>query len=123
MADPTKVQKAYLAGYIDGEGCIGWYNSPSLQVESCHPEPMRFMQSLYGGEIRSRKRTGAKQTPRTVYTLRYYADSCIMILEHLIPFLIEKKQQAEAILQMRKLKKKVYDEKHKDHGERKSLAK
>ena len=115
MSDPTEVQKAYLAGYVDGEGCIRWHNTPTLALESCHPEPMRFMQKIYGSEVRNHKRQGAGQTKRTVYRLRYGSDLCIKILEQLSPYLIEKKQQALAIIQMRVLQKVVKSEKHKDH--------
>jgi hypothetical protein len=115
MVSATEIQKSYLAGYIDGEGCIGYYSMPIILLESCHPAPMTFMQSIYGGRVRSRKRTGDRQTKRTVYVLRYGADLCIHILKELIPYLIEKKEQAEAIVRMRELKKVVTDSKRKDH--------
>lgn len=115
MANPTEVQKAYLAGYIDGEGYICWGGSPQLSLESCHPEPMRFMQKIYGGKVIPRKRHGVGQTKRTVWRLRYGSDLCIKILDQLSPFMIEKKQQAEAIVKIRALQRLVKSEKHKDH--------
>lgn len=107
-----------MAGYIDGEGCLGWYSGPSLQLETCHPGPLEFVQSLYGGQIRTRRRTGNGQPRRTVYMLRYYSDSCLDILEKVAPYLIEKREQAQSMLEVRRLRQKLKSDKKRDHGTR-----
>lgn len=113
---PTKLQLAYLAGYIDGEGCVAWYNSPCLVLETCHPGPLEFFRSFYGGEIRDRRRTGERQSKRTIYRLCYYADNCLAILKQVSPYLIEKKEQVQAILEVKRLKEKLRSDKRIDRG-------
>jgi hypothetical protein len=113
---PTKIQLAYMAGYLDGEGCLGWYNTPTLILETCHPGPLKFVRSFYGGEIKSRRRTGEGQSKRTIYRLCYYADNCLAILNQVTPYLIEKKEQAQSILEVKRLREKLKSEKKVDHG-------
>ena len=107
---------AYIAGYVDGEGCIYWHSTPSLAIETCNPSPLRFIVSIFGGEIRTRKRTGRNQTKRTVHALRYYGDNCILILKMINPYLLEKKDQAEDLIQIRALKQKLKSSKKQNHN-------
>ena len=112
----SAAQRAYIAGYTDAEACLSYHNhTPVLAYESCHPAPIRSIAKLFGGEVRTRKRTGEKQTKRTVFTLKYYGDNCCTILKILLPYLIEKQDQADAILNIRKLKTKLREAKTKNH--------
>ncbi len=115
-AKPSKTQLAYIAGYVDGEGSIAWYNSAVLSLESCHPEPIRFIQGIYGGTIRSRKRSQKPHSHRTSYYIRYFGGNCLYILNQIFPYLIEKKEQAESILEVKRLREKLKAEKRIDHG-------
>lgn len=108
---------AYIAGYTDGEGCLGWYgSSPIIAYESCHPKPIRMIASIFGAKVRTRTRTGKGQTKRTVFMLKYHGDNCILILKMITPYLIEKHDQADSILQMKLLKDKLKNAKRKNHN-------
>jgi hypothetical protein len=106
---------AYIAGYVDGEGCIRWSGTPNLCVETCNPSPLKFIKSTFGGTIYTRKRTGIGQTKRTVHRLAYYGDNCILILKTILPYLVEKKEQAEDLIEIRKLKQKLKSAKKQNH--------
>ena len=107
---------SYIAGYTDGEGCIGVYSGRYvLAYESCHPEPIRKIASIFGGIVRTRKRIGKGQTNRTVFVLRFYSCSCILILKMILPYLIEKKEQAESVIQIETLKSKLRQSKKQNH--------
>jgi hypothetical protein len=112
---PSKVILSYIAGYVDGEGSIGWYSTPKLSLESCHPDPLKFIQKIYGGTIRTRKREGTRQW-RTSYYLVYHADRCVSILRDISPYLIEKKEQAHSILEVKRLREKLKTDKKIDYG-------
>jgi len=107
---------AYIAGYVDGEGCIYWHSTPSLALETCNPSALKFIVRIFGGEIRTRKRNGLHNTKRTVHVLRYYGDNCILILKMITPYLLEKKDQAEDLMQIRQLKEKLRHSKRKNHN-------
>lgn len=45
---------AYAAGLLDGEGCIRWNHSPSVEVTNKHYGVLVQMQERWGGTIRSK---------------------------------------------------------------------
>lgn len=47
--------------------------------------------------------------------LRYYGDNCISLVKKLEPYLIEKKDQADALLKLRELKNKLNQAKKQNH--------
>jgi hypothetical protein len=67
---PTEMDKAYAAGFIDGEGCITVRVSPgtknhktwnpsmyaSLTISQVDPRPLQWFQQRWGGSIRKLKR-------------------------------------------------------------------
>lgn len=48
--------------------------------------------------------------------LKYHGDNCILILKMITPYLIEKHDQADSILQMKLLKDKLKNAKRKNHN-------
>lgn len=64
----------------------------------------------------SRKRKGPNQTKRTVYRLSYHGKNCLFILKQILPYLIEKKSQAEAVFEVQRLRDKISADKKVDHG-------
>jgi hypothetical protein len=68
VVDPTDSDKAYAAGFIDGEGCItvrvstsrkpSWNPSmyASLTISQVDPRPLQWFQQRWGGALRPLKR-------------------------------------------------------------------
>ena len=88
---------AYIAGFLDGEGCISIAASsgyPSLQVtaNNTEEEPLLFIQKVFGGSIYWRRPTSVKC--KDVYCWSIHGSSAIEVLEILLPFLIVKKERA-----------------------------
>ncbi len=111
-----ETDKAYIAGYLDGEGCFRWSRySPEVGIKSCNPYPMKFVAKFFGGSIQKQSRKTKRE--KTVYQLRYYGDTAITILECIREYLIEKKDQAETMIQLYDLNLKLKQAKRKDHNE------
>ena len=45
---------AYAAGLLDGEGCVRWNNSPSIEVSNKHRGALCLLQEKWGGTIRDK---------------------------------------------------------------------
>lgn len=46
---------AYSAGLLDGEGCIRWNRTPSVEVVNKHCGVLYKQQKIWGGNVRDRK--------------------------------------------------------------------
>lgn len=84
-------EMAYYAGILDGEGCISYYKSLSVAVEGLYPKTLIDMHTVFGGSVSEIKR-GNK---RRYYRWRIYGKEAARCLEMLLPYLREKKEQAE----------------------------
>lgn len=106
-----ETQKAYIAGIIDGEGCISVrccegrkrktsrYYYSSVSVEMASKEIIDFIQELYEGKIyhrKSRNRTGV--TDMTMWTWRLNGKEAANFLKTIYPFLVQKKKEAEVLI-------------------------
>src|SRR5262245_6335820 len=91
----------YVAGIIDGEGCICFSRTRSsyfprvLVVNTCL-ELLERLQHTYGGDIHENKYP-AKRGWRTSYQWRLSHSRAVELLDQVYPFLIVKKAQAEVI--------------------------
>lgn len=105
----------YLAGLIDGEGCIGAYNVRSksdvkraqnyvvnLRVVMKTPKAIKLLHEVFGGclNVYSNKGPG-KLGPYFSWQLR--ASKCVAALKELLPHLLEKKDQAETAIEYHEL--------------------
>lgn len=102
----TREELAYAAGLIDGEGCIGAYNTRTtgekraafyqltLRVGMKHPGPIIFLYKLFGF---GRHISKTKYGPVFVWQARNRQAEAVLRL--LLPYLIEKKAQAKLALQ------------------------
>jgi hypothetical protein len=107
----TLVEKAYLAGLIDGEGCVGATQlrdkrpgrGPGVMftvfVSMCDRECVDLLVEIYGGSIRVRDPKKARH--RLVYTWQGYGEIGASLLRDTLPFLRLKKGQAEAYIAAR----------------------
>lgn len=116
LTNMQETDKSYIAGYLDGEGCFRWNGgSPEVSIKSCNPYPMKFIIKFFGGDIKKQKRKTTKD--KTVYQLRFYGVNAINILKCISEHLIEKKDQADTMLQLHDLNLKLKQAKRKDHNE------
>lgn len=93
---PTHTELAYLAGFFDGEGCI---NERGLTVNNCCPFGLEKFKAAFP-ETTITKTYEAKGNARTCF--RWYASgsNARKITRALLPYLQEKKAQAEIYLQL-----------------------
>lgn len=106
---------AYMAGYIDGEGCIRWGGStPRISLQSCNPYPLKFVQNLFPhAKVIMESRRTKRNKP--VYRLEYNGIHTINLLNTVVPYLIEKKDQAEKLIQIYQLKQELKEAKQRKH--------
>lgn len=100
----------YLAGLIDGEGCIGAYNIRSkgdrraanyvvnLRVTMKSPAPIKMLHDVFGGNLKVYASKG-KGKPGPYFAWQIRATKCIEVLKELKEFLTEKKSQAEVAIE------------------------
>jgi len=105
---------AYAAGIIDGEGCIGAYNvrqatstkSPyaqvTIRVAMTSPLALKRLQSLFGGTLRAKKRINVKRMVFDWCVRNRHAEAA---LRQLLPYLCEKREQAEVALALAELRR------------------
>jgi hypothetical protein len=106
---------AYLAGFIDGEGCIGIVTQrrsrhpdrPNyvlrLTVSNTNPLPLRKFQAAHGGSLHLDMKQRGKDLwkPSGVWCLS--DDRCATLLAQLLPYLIVKREQALLAIEFRTL--------------------
>lgn len=106
----TDTQLAYLAGIIDGEGCVYIYTRktrdnytdffPRLQLITTSKDLHDWIHSIFGGMVFARKISNPKWKPRFEwYTTRNLLDK---ILWQILPYLVIKKRQVEILIEFRK---------------------
>ncbi len=100
--EATEVERAYIAGYFDGEGCL----TVSLRPDGSHytridfgqtvPDVVTFMESIYGGSLLAYP---AKPAHRAQTRWRLSRASSVKVfLEDIFPFCREKRDQVSAVL-------------------------
>jgi LAGLIDADG-like domain len=98
----TLVERAYLAGIIDGEGSLVLRNNGThrfgraLQIGNTSLPLLEWIQSRFGGTVSFEKRPNPKHKP--IYRWFAAADDIDAILEAVLPFLLVKTQQAHLLL-------------------------
>lgn len=106
----TKEFYIYLAGFVDGEGCIsssykeGLKITAKLSIANTNFKLMKLLQRKIGGSIyQSKQRTHYQ----LCYTLSLYGQNTIKILKKLYPYLIIKQKQAKVLIDFYQNKKHV----------------
>ena len=95
----TDVWLAYIAGYIDGDGCFRWnQSSPEVSVTNCFPYTLHQLAASFGGSVRCYDN---KKKGRTYFQWRVYGEGAINLVKLLKPYLWEKLPQAELVLAIR----------------------
>lgn len=107
----SKVELAYIAGIIDGEGCIhinkrkqklGRNDDFAIEITIVNTSKklMEWLWDKLGGYLNFRKSKNSKW--KGCYRLRVSRLQAEILLKRLLPYLIAKKSQAEIVLELRK---------------------
>jgi len=97
------IDLAYAAGFFDGEGSIGIYRTNQTQIQisnTCRAALEEFVK-LFGGHVGKvpAKHMEAKNPKwRPAYYWRLYGRNASKALQEMLPYLKEKKPQAELFL-------------------------
>ncbi|MCK4782097.1 hypothetical protein KAS79_04235 [Candidatus Parcubacteria bacterium] len=107
-----KQDLAYLAGIIDGEGCIQLSKSmnnnrrytpysyfSTITVEMGCKDVPEWILKRFGGSLRSRIRKNRRLTMWTWQVSNGFSEE---LVNHLLPFLVQKKREAELFIEFRK---------------------
>lgn len=115
----SETELAYLAGIIDGEGCVYIYKRktrknhtdffPRLQLITTSKSLHEWIHKVFGGMIFNRKVSNPKWKPRFEwYTTRGLMDD---ILEKILPYMVIKKSHIQIMIEFRKTFKTYYGQK------------
>lgn len=103
------IDRAYLAGLIDGEGCISIFRHkndgcrddhysyrPLVQVAMVYKPLIKMLQAQYGGKYKETKPRDGVRRGYATWTLR--GGNCIELLRNLEPLLIAKREEARHVI-------------------------
>lgn len=104
---PSREELIYLAGFLDGEGCIGHARDPHLRrkrkfynrvvvCNQCDPRPLRRLAAAFGGEVFVRDK--AVGNHRTAWSWYICGDLAAAACRLLLPFLQLKRREARLLL-------------------------
>lgn len=99
----------YLAGLIDGEGCITifrhkgkgcrtdhWSYRPLVQIGMTHKPTLHAIHLQFGGQFKQKRGQDITRRSYAVWTLR--GGNCIDLLREIAPYLITKKEEARLLI-------------------------
>ena len=111
----NKERIAYIAGIIDGEGCItitrrkirrlktdNWYYEPQVIISNTNKELLRFCAECYGGWITKLRK--CKSNHSIAYQWKVTGNEMRSLLDAVNPYLIVKRKQANIVLLFPKYK-------------------
>ncbi len=93
---------AYVAGFFDGEGCISGGVCKRndvfvhLSIAQKYPEPLLFVQRLFGGRLHQRA------SASNMWYHNFSSTESLQMLHTIAPFLILKRDQAELAIEFYK---------------------
>lgn len=121
----SKEQKAYIAGIVDGEGCIaidkrtdrdykhGYSFMATLRVGNTYKRLIDYLNKVTGlGSINFSKKEDIKY--KDYWSWRLHTQQASQLIKVILPYLIVKKKQAKIILKFNQLKKINYGQHGRD---------
>lgn len=114
----AETDKAYLAGILDGDGCI--CISPKRRskgdkvyivnylyvfISNSNPKLMEWLKSIGGSVVELKPGAGALKRTGPVFSWSISARQAGQFLTQVVPYLIIKKEQAEAAIYFQSLRK------------------
>ena len=97
-----EIQLAYAAGYLDGEGCFQYCNTPKVSIINCYPKTLIWFKGMFKGTFKKRMRSNHKDQWRATYEWRDYGDNSRNCVSLCLPYLQEKQNQARILLEISK---------------------
>jgi hypothetical protein len=106
----SRVQRAYIAGYVDGEGCItlsrkkdpearlGFCFRPHVHVANTHQKSLVMMQRWTGLGRVNHFRAEPDRNRKERWQWQIWSQQARQLLESIVPFLTIKKERAEILL-------------------------
>ena len=100
------IEKAYIAGFIDGEGCISlaWrlkkYTTPIIQVANTNQDILVYLKTIFGGSLIDRQEKRINRKPSFAWVV--CGQKAINVIRQIYPFLKLKKNQAEILLSLKR---------------------
>lgn len=98
---------SYLAGFIDGEGCLNIRKSPNwvirVQIYNTKPSIIYWIRDSFGGRVWIKKQPSDKNW-KPSYTYEATARVAYSLLKSVFPFLKLKKEQAEILIRFQEEK-------------------
>lgn len=100
---PLPTELAYIAGLVDGEGCIRHTGKTEhVSITSCYPHHLLWIKKLSEcGNVREMK--DHRPGHRSAYRFEAFGTDAISFLNEIRPFLKEKAYQADILLSIRGL--------------------
>lgn len=111
----NKLSLEYIAGFVDGEGCINIYKrkhtsttrgyaySLDIEISNTNKEIIELIHSTLGvGHITEVKNNEKNKNWRNGYLLRMSCKDAGIVIKKLLPYLVLKKPQAELALKFQK---------------------
>jgi len=94
------MKHAYIAGFFDGEGCIGVYIHDKrystiqtmIKLDNTNKTPLQFVANMFGGLIHERTIYSERHKP--CYTWKVTGVKAASILKDLLPYLLVKRERA-----------------------------
>jgi hypothetical protein len=117
-AELSPVDAAYIAGIIDGEGCVGlyvrtrpnkrgWTHSFNVAVHMTDPEPIRFLRDTtkIGTFAKIHPPSAKAANCKMQYTYTCTSDGAASLLEQILPYMRIpiKREKAERLIELQKL--------------------
>lgn len=102
---------AYLAGLIDGEGCIQLLKrkdgciATGLTILMTRPEPLYWAEENFGGRVYLRQPQGYRNRREIYQWMIGKTDACCDLLQKLLPYLKVKGSEARVLLVLDSLRK------------------
>ena len=130
----SKVDLAYCAGIIDGEGSIylgkrvpgrrrkSFYYEATVAVTMTNRAALKLLSKVFGGKVRTAK--AVTVVHKKIYGWRRYAQNAENAIKRLLPYLHVKKRQAKLALKFREhIKRKAKNFKNGQTLQGKTLSK
>lgn len=95
-------EDAYLAGFLDGEGCFrphGKHVNPCIQCTNTYLPVLQRLCRRFGGSI-AYNRTTRDRGQKLSWQWRIYGDKAVACCRELLPYLEEKRQQALDVISL-----------------------
>ena len=103
--EPTEAQVAYIAGYLDGEGCFTFVDTPVIEITNTYPHTLMWIKQFFGGTVSMRSSNRTSDKWRTTYRYKVCGANALHMCRSVTSYIQEKRLQLEAVLAMSKLPK------------------